>query len=115
LNEINTLARKNGVQLASGIEMRLQEVEQPGDEKSSRKSSKEKEALNVFPRMLVHFEVAGQYSNLRSFISQLEKSNQFLLLDSVNLTSAEAGEGRGGSGGGSGINLSINLSAYFQP
>lgn len=116
INEINTLAKKNSTQLTSGIEMSLQSVAQdePADS-SKKKGNKEKDSLDVFPRLAVHFEVAGQYASLRSFIAELEKSHQFLVLDSVNLTSVEAVDGEGGRGGGSGINLSINMTAYFQP
>jgi hypothetical protein len=116
INEINALAKKNNAQLTSGIEMSLQSVVQDEQSDSSKKNNKKKESLDVFPHLAIHFEVAGSYASLRGFISELEKSRQFLVLDSVNLTSIEAGGGEGGSGGGaSGINLSINMTAYFQP
>lgn len=116
LNEINALAKKNNTQLTSGIDMSFQEIVVE-DESKSRRGGKNKAELDVFPRMSVHFEVAGQYSNLRAFIAELERSKQFIVLDSVNLTTLEAGAGEGGrsSAAGSGINLSINLTAYFQP
>jgi len=117
LNEINALAKKNNTQLTSGIDMSFQSVVEEEEAKSSKKGGKNKADLDVFPRMSVHFEVAGQYSNLRAFIAELERSKQFLVLDSVTLTTMDAGEGEGGrsSAAGAGINLSINLTAYFQP
>jgi len=117
INEINALAKKNNTQLTSGIEMSLQSVVEDDPSKEPKKNSnKTKESLDVFPHLAIHFEVAGPYANLRGFIAELEKSRQFLVFDSVNLTSVEAGEGEGGRGGGaSGINLSINMTAYFQP
>ncbi|HYP26844.1 MAG TPA: GspMb/PilO family protein [Blastocatellia bacterium] len=117
LNEINALAKKNNTQLASGIDMSFQPVVVEDESKSSKRGGKNKADLNVFPQMSVHFEVAGQYSNLRAFIAELERSKQFIVLDSVTLTSIEATDGEGGrsSAAGSGINLSINLTAYFQP
>ncbi|HKG23281.1 MAG TPA: GspMb/PilO family protein [Blastocatellia bacterium] len=118
LNEINGLAKKNSAQLTSGIEMSLQSVDAEDESKpSKKKSSTNKAEMNVFPRLAIHFEVAGSYSSLRALIAELEKSKQFIVLDSINLTSIDASGEEGGprGAGGSGINLSINMTAYFQP
>jgi hypothetical protein len=63
------------------------------------------------------FTVAGQYQNLRNFISDLERNKQFIILDSIQLLSVDD---VGGGGGGrraqsaAGVALSIELTAYFQ-
>jgi hypothetical protein len=117
INEINGLAKKNNTQLTSGIQMSLQSVE-PEDEAAAtkKKNAKKKADFDAFPHLSIHFEVAGSYSSLRAFIAELERSKQFIVLDSVNLTSVEATAGEEGrSPAGAGINLAINMTAYFQP
>ncbi len=118
INEINGLAKKNNTQLTSGIQMSLQSVE-PEDEGAAtkKKNVKKKADFDAFPHLSIHFEVAGSYSSLRAFIAELERSKQFIVLDSVNLTSIESTAGEGGQNvaAGAGINLAINMTAYFQP
>lgn len=109
--EINALAKKNNLQLLSGIEVR-HNVEQKGVSKgkSGQKS------LEVFPKLEINFSVSGQLPNLRAFISELERNNHFLVIQTLSLTSVEAEEGRRGGSvqASSGISLAISLSAYFQ-
>lgn len=117
-NDINALAKKSGVQLTSGIDMRTDERLVSEQEDSETRRRKVEDALNVFPKETVEFSVFGQYANLRTFISELERNKQFIVLDSINLTSTEQGQtgrrGRG-AGAGAGIALSIEMSVYFQP
>jgi hypothetical protein len=107
--EINALAKKNNLQLLSGIEVR-HNAEQKGGSKSGQKS------LEVFPRLEINFSVFGQLPNLRAFINELERNNHFLVIQTLSLTSVEAEEGRRGGSvqASSGISLAISLSAYFQ-
>ena len=76
------------------------------------------DVLNAFPSVNFRFTVFGQYSNLRTFINELEREKQFILINSVNLTNQEAktasrrGKGTEGAGG---IMLTIEMAAYFQP
>jgi hypothetical protein len=122
INEINGLAKKNNVRLTSGIEMHLSKEEDATEKKSSKQKSAQA-ALEVYPKLHTQFTVFGQYANLRRFISELERSRQFLVIDSIQLSSVEETQ-RGGRapqatgqapGAGSGVSLSIGLSAYFQP
>lgn len=124
INEINALAKKNNVSLTSGIEMGAtgDEAEGAADQSSeARSTSKRKKAddlLNAFPSVSFRFTVFGQYSNVRTFINELEREKQFVVINSINLTNQEARtasrRSRGGEGS-SGIMLSIEMSAYFQP
>ena len=108
--EINALAKKNSLQLMSGIEVR-HNVEQSGS-----KSKKGEKSLDVFPKLEINFSVFGQLENLRTFIYQLEKNNHFLIIQTLSLTSIDAEEGRRGARAqnSSGISLAVSMSAYFQ-
>ena len=73
----------------------------------------------MFPSVSFRFTVFGQYSNVKTFINEVEREKQFVVINSVNFTNQEARaagrRSRGGEGGASGIMLGIEMSAYFQP
>ena len=54
----------------------------------------------------VNVPLAGDYRNLRQFISKIEKSQNFLIVDSVSLGGAKDG--------GALLDLNIRLSTYFD-
>jgi len=125
INEINALAKKNNVALTSGIDMgsNLGESGSAGDNKSAtgKSTSKRKkgdEITSAIPSVTFRFSAFGQYSNLRTFINELEHEKQFLVIDSINLANQEARtasrRSRGGEGS-SGVMLTIEMSTYFQP
>jgi hypothetical protein len=120
INQVNALAKKDGVALMSGIDMPLQKAAQI-DDQAAGKRKKAEDLFNVFPHMEMHFTVFGQYPNLRAFISDLERVKQFVIIRTISLLSQEE---KGGGGGGrrssrsegvSGLALTIDASAYFQP
>lgn len=125
IKEINALAKKNSVTLTSGIDMGASggeadaEGNQPSETTSASKRKRADELLNVFPSVSFRFTVFGQYSNVKTFINEVEREKQFVVINSVNFTNQEARatsrRSRGGEGGASGIMLSIEMSAYFQP
>jgi hypothetical protein len=121
IKEINTLAKKNNVTLTSGIDMGASAGQAEGDQATEKKSAskqKTEELLNAFPSVTFRFTVFGQYSNLRTFISEVEREKQFVVINSVNLTNQEAraaGKRSRGGEGASGIMLTIEMSAYYQP
>jgi hypothetical protein len=120
IKEINALAKKNNVTLTSGIDMGASAGQAEGDQATKKSASKQKaeELLNAFPSVTFRFTVFGQYSNLRTFISEVEREKQFVVINSVNLTNQEAraaGKRARGGEGASGIMLTIEMSAYYQP
>jgi hypothetical protein len=125
IKEINALAKKNNVTLTSGIDMGASAGEPEGDQATEKKSASKRknteELLNAFPSVTFRFTVFGQYPNLRTFISEVEREKQFVVINSVNLTNQEARavgkRSRGGEGtaGTAGIMLTIEMSAYYQP
>lgn len=124
IKEINALAKKNNVTLTSGIDMGADmgesgaDGEQKAENKTTTRRKKADDLLNAFPSVGFRFTVFGQYPNIRTFISELEREKQFLVINSLNLTNQEAKtasrRARGGEGA-SGIMLTIEMSAYFQP
>lgn len=119
LNELNALAKKTGVQLTSGIDttsrMPGQAEEEATTESKATKIRKPDEMLKAFPELEARFSVAGEYSNLRSFISALESSKQLIVLKTVSITSQEGKTtGRRGQASPGGLVLSIEMTAYFR-
>ncbi|HTG18250.1 MAG TPA: GspMb/PilO family protein [Blastocatellia bacterium] len=121
LNEVNALAKKSSVQLMSGIDTtrkipgQIEEDAAAGQKKTS-KQRKPEEILGVFPALAARFSVSGEYTNLRSFITALESSKQFLLVNTVNITNQEGritGRSRRIEAAG-GLMLSIEMTAYFR-
>lgn len=122
IKEINALAKKNNASLTSGIDMGSSAEEANaeganGAKKSGQTRKKSDEISSAFPSVNFRFTVFGQYSNLRSFINDLEHQKQFLVINSVNLTNQEerVASRRARSEASSGIMLTLEMSAYFQP
>jgi hypothetical protein len=121
INEINQLAKTDNVHLGSGIEMHV--VNRAGStaegESQVSKKKKEADALDVFPRVQFHFVVRGEYRDLRKFLRDLEGSKQYIVVDSVNLSTTEPKQGRGSRAApvvsASGLSLTIGMNAYFRP
>ncbi|HET9528709.1 MAG TPA: GspMb/PilO family protein, partial [Blastocatellia bacterium] len=112
--DINSIAGKNSVKLTSGISMRDETIGAGGQSGPGSRDSRS--LLDQFSSVKMDFTVAGQYQNLRDFISDLERNKQFIIIDSIQLLSVDD---IGGGGGGrraqsAGIALSIGLTAYFQ-
>ena len=120
LNGLNALAKKTGVQLATGIDTTSrvpgQAEEETTTESKATKVRKPEEILNAFPELEARFTVAGEYPNLRSFISALESGRQLIVVRTIGITSQEGrAAGRGSRGPAGSLVLSIEMTAYFRP
>jgi hypothetical protein len=124
IREINALAKKNNVSLTSGIDMGStggeadSESDQTVEKKNVSRRKKTDDLLNAFPSVNFRFTVFGQYSNLRTFIGELEREKQFVVINSINLTNQEAktaSRRARGAEGAAGIMLTIEMTGYFQP
>lgn len=121
LRDLNALAKKNSVALTSGIDttpkMPGQTEEDTSGASKAPKIRKQAELMNAFPALAVRFSVAGEYANLRGFISELESSKQFLVVKTIGIVSQEGkstGRGRRAEVMG-GLVVSIEMTAYFRP
>jgi hypothetical protein len=123
INEINALIKKDGLQLTSGIALSTVAAaqEQAAEAKSGKKSAKKKagDLETVYPGLVVHATVFGQYPNIKEFIADLERNKQFLLINTIGLVNQEpktnSGRHSRSASMGAGIALTIELRAYFKP
>jgi hypothetical protein len=125
IKQINALAKKDNVTLTSGIDMGASIGESGGggdkggksDKKGPTIRKKADEILTAFPSVTFRFTVFGQYPQVRTFINDLEREKQFLVIDSLTLTNQEArtSSRRGRGEGVTGIMLTIEMAAFFQP
>jgi hypothetical protein len=115
--DINALAARHKVQLASGIDMKREVAS--GDEEENVSKSKTDPFAAVYPHSVVNFTVAGQYGALRAFLSEMERNQQFIIINNVSLSQVEElqseGTPRGGAAQQSAIALSVEMTAYFRP
>jgi hypothetical protein len=116
-DEINALAKKNKLILTSGIELAEQGMNE-ADRQREESSGKDQNSLDTFPKLAGHFTVAGEYTNLRQFIKDLEGSKHFVIVNGVNLTTQE-GKTRDEEGPRvaqiSGIMLTIDFTVPVRP
>lgn len=111
--EINEIATRNSLTLVGDIKMEPEDGTLCGDRGKPGQEQVTKGA--VFCQLNVSFGVSGSYANLRAFISQLEKSKHFLVLNSIGLVNQQADEsGGGGRAGAKGIVLTIDMAAYYD-
>lgn len=131
IDEINSLSRKNGIQILETITFLAKKP--VVDEKASslgtpRKTTDQtrsgKTKSLIFPTFTVKFSVAGDYRKLRLFVHDLETSRQFLVLNllSVSPETKTKGSGRAGFSNNTGstslnpddITLDLELTAYYR-
>lgn len=123
-DELNELIVKNGLRNTSGPTYTPLD---PSGTKSVGGKSTTTKWQSFYPGIVVLVTVEGQYQDIRRFIRDLERSQQFVVINQVELqranensapVSADGGEAAAASGGsgsrGSLISLQLNLATYFQ-
>ena len=128
IDAINRTTTETGVQLASAVEFRTQgtAAQEATDTKKRKRKGSDSQAEHTivsYPSLGVAFSIAGSYQQLRSFISRLEASGQFVVIDGIKLDTSDASRvtvrGRGRRDVApepSGlVTLEIKMTAYFQP
>ncbi|HEY8460085.1 MAG TPA: hypothetical protein VIM99_06870 [Blastocatellia bacterium] len=126
INEIDALSVTHKV-IASGSNYRPEEADEVKlDENGNPKlqTARDKKP-RIYPHLGVETTVIGDYPNLRRFISDLERSKQFLIINSLSFQGGDERIVRQLAKGGKQIELSsseaipvslkIELDAYFQP
>jgi hypothetical protein len=114
-DEINTLSKKHGVSLTSGIQ--VAQTEKKESEKKGKLSSID-DLLVAYPMLEFQFTAAGSYENLRKLLNELERSSQFVVFKSVNIAAVDQVEGQGRRAvatGGQAVALSVTMIGYFSP
>jgi hypothetical protein len=76
---------------------------------------------SLYPGIGVTVTVEGQYANLRHFVRDIEASNQFIIINAVELeraSDAETSASGAASGGGAArstlVSLRLDMAAYFR-
>ena len=118
-DELNQLIVKNGLRNTSGPT--YSPLDPAGEKKVGGRTTTTK-WQSFYPGIAVLVTVEGQYSDLRRFIRDLERSKQFTIINQVELQRANENEAPASAEGadapaaarGSIISLQLNLATYFQ-
>jgi Tfp pilus assembly protein PilO len=115
--ELNTLILKNGLRNTTGPA--YTELSPLGT-KVTPGASVSTQWQSVYPGIGVLLTVEGPYQNLRHFVQDIERSEQFVIINQVELQRAEnssqLAEAEQSSSGSrvSLVSLQLNMSTYFQ-
>ena len=127
INEIDALGKTHKV-YAGDASYRATEAEPTTDENGNplppQKVAEKK--INIYPTLGIDTTVVGDYPNLRRFLADLERSRQFLIINSLAFQGGDDKLARALAKGGKQIELSsapgalpvsvrIELDTYFQP
>lgn len=119
--ELNQLMVKNGLRNTSGPT--YTPLDPTGTKSTSGKSVTTK-WQSYYPGIAVMVTVEGPYQDIRRFIHDVERSEQFVVINQVELQRAtqtnapasadEPAAGGGGGSRGSLVSLQLNMATYFQ-
>ena len=118
--ELNQLIRKNGLRNTSGpAYIPLDTVDSKRTPSGSKSASTKWQS--VYPGIGVTLTVEGTYQNLRRFLRNLETSNQFLVINTIEFERAtetniavSAGPAVADGSRGSLVSLRLDMATYFQ-
>lgn len=130
LQAIDRSVKETGVSFASSVQFNTDEA-QSIEESSKRKRSKDESGESAhgvasYPALEATMSIAGTYGQLRSFISRFEGGKQFVVINSVSLSSQSSAVPTSVEPGGpprratrsgplDAITLELHMTAYFQP
>lgn len=114
IEEVNEIAGDTKVSISDAVQFTpIRESED-----LSKPSRSPGEVKSAFPGLALQFAVEGQYENLREFISKLERSKNFLVINQIQLEGIEelqrGQRGAKRSGKIDKISLRLNLDTYFR-
>lgn len=114
IEEVNQLAGDSGVSITDAVQFTA--IRESEDlTKPARQAG---EVKSAFPGLAVQLAVDGQYENLREFISKLERSKNFLVMNQIQLEGIEelqrGQRGAKATGKIEKISLRLNLDTYFR-
>jgi Type II secretion system (T2SS), protein M subtype b len=127
INEIDSLGKTHKI-LVGDASYRVAEAEPTTDENGNPLPPKQsgKKETTIYPTLGVDTTVIGDYPNLRRFLADLERSRQFLIINSLTfqggddkLTRAIAKTGKqiqlSSAPDAVPVSLKVELDTYFQP
>jgi Tfp pilus assembly protein PilO len=129
IDEVNQLARANRVAITGGINFQARAPEATeGTGNNSSPAARNTKKGDVYPVLGIETTVEGDYHDLRRFISDLERSQQFVIINALALQSVDP-KSRGlikaalpgqpqpagpASSGAVTISLKIEMDTFFQ-
>jgi Type II secretion system (T2SS), protein M subtype b len=126
MNEINELGKTHKV-YAGDASYRVTDAEPTTDENGNPLPAQKiaEKKINIYPTLAIDTTVVGDYPNLRRFLADLERSRQFLIINSLafqggddKLVRALAKGGKqielGSAPGALPVSVKIGLDTYFQ-
>jgi Tfp pilus assembly protein PilO len=116
-NTLIQLIRNNNLHNTSGPSYTNLEVKGMETTQTARTTSNKWQSL--YPGIAVTVTVEGQYPNLRHFVRDIESSNQFIIINAVELERAADTDAGGASVPGSAphstlVSLRVDMAAYFR-
>lgn len=120
-NTLIQLIRSNALRNTSGPAYSYLEPKGTGATQAARTGNTKWQSL--YPGIGVTVTVEGQYANLRHFVRDIESSNQFIIINAVELERAadsDSGSSAAGAGTAAGqprstlVSLRVDLAAYFR-
>jgi Tfp pilus assembly protein PilO len=117
-NALIQLIRSNNLRNTSGPAYTYLEPKGTGTTQTARTGNTKWQSL--YPGIGVTVTVEGQYSNLRHFIRDIESSNQFIIINAVELErAADSDSGTSAPGAAAAprstlVSLRVDLAAYFR-
>lgn len=126
INEINVLGATHKILVGDSIYRRESADEQQFDENGNPKPRPNRDKKpKIYPNLGVETTVLGDYSNLRRFLSDLERSKQFLIVNSLTFQGGDERVARQIAKGGKQpilnspesipVSLKLELDTYFKP
>jgi Tfp pilus assembly protein PilO len=90
---LNNLISGYGLTNVAGPDYAPLEIEQRTNVQNEKESGREK-FKSLFPGVYISMTLEGEYQNIRRFIREIESSNQFVVVSTVELEGADAKEKR---------------------
>jgi Tfp pilus assembly protein PilO len=117
-NVLIKLIRSNNLRNTSGPVYNYLEAKGSGASQTAAARTVNSKWQSLYPGIGVTVTVEGQYANLRHFVRDIEASNQFIIVNAVELERASDTE-TSVSGAASGarstlVSLRLDLAAYFR-
>jgi len=126
INEIETLCKTHQI-FTDASNYRTERADEPQLDENGNpipQAARRDKKPKIYPTLGVDTTVIGDYSNLRGFLSDLERSKQFLIINALAFQGGDEKIARQLAKGGKQIQLSpssipvslrIELDTYFQP
>jgi hypothetical protein len=120
-NVLIQLIRSNSLRNTSGPVYSYLEAKGAAGAQAASSGTVNSRWQSLYPGIGVTVTVEGQYANLRHFVRDIEASNQFIIINAVELeraSDAETSASGAASGGGAPrstlVSLRLDMAAYFR-